>query len=334
MLPPHPLQGQTGMVLGKFLPPHAGHVYLIEFARQCVERLTVVVGSLEAEPIPGTLRVQWLKTLFPQVEVVHLKDENPQYPHEHPNFWQIWQASLERILPEKPQWVFASESYGWKLAEILGAQYMPVDPGRENFPVSGTAIRQHPAAHWKYLPEPVRPWFLRRIAIMGPESTGKTTLARQLARHYHTLWVPEYARTWIEAHDRRPTGADMPQIARGQWAAQQALESRAQFRLFYDTELWATTIWNTVLFQQQDPAIADLAARQKMDLYLLCTPDVPWVADTVRYLPSGGNDFFQRCQCLLESQGLPYTIISGNWEERWQQALQAVEDLERHHTRF
>ncbi|PIQ23619.1 transcriptional regulator [bacterium (Candidatus Blackallbacteria) CG17_big_fil_post_rev_8_21_14_2_50_48_46] len=315
------------MILGKFLPPHAGHVYLIEFAQACVENLTVVLGSLKAEPIPGELRVQWLRQLFPALQIVHLTDENPQYPHEHPDFWKIWQASLERVLPQKPEWVFASEDYGWKLAEVLGARYMPVDPGRENFPVSGTAIREQPAQNWDFLPEVVRPWFLKRIAVMGPESTGKSTLARQLAQHFQTLWVPEYARTWIEAHQTRPSAADMPQIARGQWATQQAMERKARAWLFYDTELWVTTIWNEVLFQQQDPAIAAQAARQRFDHYLLCAPDVPWVADEVRYLPSGGEDFFLRCQALLEREKLPYTVISGNWHERWQKALSALAQL-------
>ena len=79
------------MVLGKFLPPHLGHVYLIEFAREYVDDLSVVVGTLRAEPIPGELRFLWMRELFPDVRVVHLTDENPQHPEEHPEFWRIWQ---------------------------------------------------------------------------------------------------------------------------------------------------------------------------------------------------------------------------------------------------
>lgn len=75
-----------GMVLGKFMPPHAGHVYLCEFARRWVDELTIVVGSTAAEPIPGAQRVAWMRELFPFDRVVHLANENPQRPWEHPDF--------------------------------------------------------------------------------------------------------------------------------------------------------------------------------------------------------------------------------------------------------
>jgi NadR type nicotinamide-nucleotide adenylyltransferase len=136
------------MVLGKFMPPHLGHVFLVEFAREYVKDLTVVVGTLKAEPIPGELRYGWMRELFPDVRVVHLTDENPQYPHEHPRFWDIWRDSLQRVLPVKPDYVFASEEYGAKLAEVLGAEFVPVDIARGAVPVSGTAIRNDPWTHW------------------------------------------------------------------------------------------------------------------------------------------------------------------------------------------
>jgi len=333
----HPKPGSHGLILGKFLPPHRGHLYLIEFALQSVEKLSVVVGSLKREPMAGELRVKMLHEIFPaplypHLNILHLTDENPQYPHEDPNFWQIWQKSLTGILPQKPDWVFASDDYGWKLAEVMGAQFMPVDPNRENFQISGTAIRENPHQHWDMLPPPVRRHFLKRVAILGPESTGKSTLAQNLAKHFQGQWVPEYARTWIEAKGQRPVVADMPHIARGQWASQQAIEEQAlkqseQGLIVYDTELWVTTLWNQVLFQHRDPEIEALARRQHFDHYLLCAPDVPWVDDEVRYLPQGGEDFFERCKDLLESQHLPYTLISGSWENRMMTATATVADL-------
>ena len=82
----------TGMVLGKFHPPTLGHRYLVDFARHYVRDLTVVVGTLRREEIPGELRFRWMREMFPDVRVVHLTDENPQYPAEHPDFWDIWRA--------------------------------------------------------------------------------------------------------------------------------------------------------------------------------------------------------------------------------------------------
>ncbi len=183
----------TGMLLGKFLPPHLGHVYLVEFARNFVDRLTVVVCSLQREPIPGIRRYEWMRELFPFDNVVHLTDELPQEPAEHPDFWALWRAALQRVLPSRPDYIFASEAYGKPLAEVLGGRFVPVDPGRAVVPCSGTAVRTDPMTQWDYLPRCVRPWFVRRVVVFGPESTGKTTLARRLAEHFHTVCVPEYA---------------------------------------------------------------------------------------------------------------------------------------------
>src|SRR3954464_12879435 len=112
----------TGMLLGKFMPPHLGHVYLVEFAQRFVDHLTVVVCSLPSEPIPGSLRFAWMRELFPAANVVHLTDDLPQEPCQHPDFWQLWHDSLLRVVPGRPDFVFASEDYGWKLAEVLGGR--------------------------------------------------------------------------------------------------------------------------------------------------------------------------------------------------------------------
>lgn len=108
-----------GMVLGKFMPPHAGHVYLCEFARRWVDELTIVVGSTAAEPIPGAQRVAWMRELFPFDRVVHLANENPQRPWEHPDFWDIWKASLQGVLATRPDFVFGAEPYNADFAQVL-----------------------------------------------------------------------------------------------------------------------------------------------------------------------------------------------------------------------
>src|SRR5687767_9614309 len=211
-------RGGRGMVLGKFMPPHAGHVFLCEFAQAWCDELAIVVGSLAREPIPGALRHRWMKELFPQAHVVHHEDENPQYPHEHPQFWDIWEASLRRVLPWPVDFVFAGEDYGARLAEVLGATFVPVDRrSTVAVGVSGTAIREHPFAHWERIPLCVRPYFTTRVSIFGPESTGKTTLAQRLGEHFATAVVPEYARIHLEAtKSERVSAEDIARIARGQ----------------------------------------------------------------------------------------------------------------------
>lgn len=319
----------TGMVLGKFLPPHHGHLQLIRFAQGLVDELTVVVGTLAREPIPGALRFEWMRQLCGGARVVHLTDENPQDPAERPDFWQIWRASLLRVLPRPPDYVFASEAYGQRLAETLGATFIPFDPGRQTVPISGTAIREAPLDHWIDLPPPVRAHFLRRVCVFGPESTGKSTLARRLAAHFQTRAVPEYARALLEAQDGRLDEADMPLIARGQAAAEAAL-ARCEHEgvrrvLFCDTDPLTTLVWSARLYGRVAPEVAALAEAHDYDLYLLTAPDVPWVADVVRYLPDDRAGFFARCQAALAGRGRRFVVVEGGWARREATAIAAVQ---------
>ena len=314
----------TGMLLGKFLPPHLGHVFLGEFAARYVDRLTVVVCSLAREPISGELRFRWMRELFPFENVVHLTDELPQDPSEHPDFWNLWRTALQRVLPAKPDCVFASEQYGWRLAEELGATFVPVNAARDAVPISGTAIRTDPMANWQYIPRCVRPYFVKRVCVFGPESTGKTTLCRKLADHFRTAWVPEYARTLLEARGGDVRYEDMEPIARGHIASEDALSRNAHRVLFSDTDALATLIWSDTLFGRVPDFVREQAETRAADLYLLCAPDVPWVGDAVRYLPDGGRAFFERCEHELKARGRNYVVIRGSWDERFAAAAAAV----------
>jgi HTH-type transcriptional repressor of NAD biosynthesis genes len=320
-------KARTGMLLGKFLPPHYGHVYLGDFAKNFVEDLTIVVGTLPAEPIPGELRFEWMRSLFPGVRVLHLNEILPQEPSEHPDFWNIWRDVLKRILPCPPDVVFASETYGIKLAEVLGARFVPVDPSRHIRPVSGTAVRNDPFGNWELIPPPVRAWYVRRVCIFGPESTGKSTLTHRLAEHFQTVAVPEYARTLLELKGGRLEEPDLLDIARGQIASEDALAPYANKILFTDTDVLTTVLWSNFLYHRTDEWIRAEAERRTYALYLLTDVDVPWVEDQVRYLPTERNSFLKQCQDALESRGRAYLKLSGSWDERFQRAVEACSKL-------
>lgn len=315
----------TGLVLGKFLPPHLGHLYLCEFARAQVERLCVVVGAQPPEPVPGALRLSWMRALMPDCEVVLLDRTMPQYPHEHPDFWALWRAALREVAPFEPELLFASEDYGRPLAEVLGARFVPLE--RRALPVSGTLIRDDPWSGWRWLPRVVRPHYLKRVCVFGPESTGKSTLARQLAERFDTRWVPEYARTLIESQGGTLEEADIPRIAAGQLAAERALARSANRLLFTDTDLLTTTLWAQELFGRCPEPVREAAAAQRFDLTLLCDVDLEWEADPARYRPQGRRDFFVRCQAALEQAGRPYVIVRGEGPARLEAAVAAVEGM-------
>ena len=156
---------RRGFILGKFMPPHAEHLYACTFGAAQVDLMTVLVCSTDAEPIPGSLRFQWMTEALAGtgIRVLHMHRDIPQEPRDHPDFWPIWQAVIREFHPEPIDWVFGSKTYVTPLAEWLGAQPCIVDLDRRKYPVSGTAIREDPAAHWEFIPDPVRPYFQDRV---------------------------------------------------------------------------------------------------------------------------------------------------------------------------
>lgn len=313
-----------GLILGKFLPPHLGHDYLFQFARGWVDELVIVVASLRHEPIAGELRHAWVRELAPYARVVHHTQENPSYPEEHPDFWELWSSSLRRLVPEPLDLVFSSEDYGEELARRLGARHIPVDPGRERFSVSGTAVREDPRRHWELLPACVKAHYALRVAIVGPESTGKTTLARRLADEFETLWVPEYARGYLEWRNaRRDTPGicqpeDIPDIARGQLADEDALARRCNRLLICDTDLVTTRLWSEHFFGTSP----DLPKRDYA-LTLLCDVDLPWVEDPQRDQPHRRSEFME----LFRSAYPRHQLIRGEGPARWDLACRLVGEL-------
>ena len=290
----HSPRSGTGLILGKFMPPHRGHQALVEFGLRFVDRLTVLVCTLKREPISGELRYAWMRELFPAADVVHVTDEVPSDPSEHPEFWSIWTQLIRKRIPRGPDFVFASEAYGQRLAEVLGARFIPVDQARGMVNISATQIRQDPLGHWDYLPDCVRPYYVRRVCIFGPESTGKSTLARDLAVRLGTVHVAEFARGLLDARDGRCDPEDIPVIARGQAAAEDALARQARRVIICDTDVLTTRIWSEVLFGSCPSEVAAEADRRTYDLYLVPDIDVPWVQDGQRYLGHRREEFMKR----------------------------------------
>jgi len=318
-----------GFVLGRFMPPHAGHVYLCDFARAYVGELTILVCSMPDDPIPGALRFAWMRELFPSARVMHCDEILPQLPEDDPeNFWPIWRDVIRRYHAEPIDVVFASEPYGQRLAEETGSRFVPVDEARTAFPVSASAIRNDPYSNWRFVPGPVRPYYLKRVTLFGAESTGKTTLAAQLARHFDTVVAPEYGRFHTEAFGAGATSReDMRQIVMGHLAGVAAASLRANRVLIEDTDPVLTAIWSDTLAGARDPWFANF--RDYPALYLFCDIDLPWVADGTRYFsdPRDRRKFHLACERELRSRGANFVRISGAPEQRRAQAVEAVENL-------
>lgn len=321
------IRAKMGMVLGKFMPPHRGHQHLIDFALEYVDELSILVCSLKSEPIAGELRFEWMRELYPQAKVFHITDENPSYPHEHAQFWEIWTESIKKVLPHQIDFVFTSEDYGDELAKRLGAKHILVDLSRERVPVSATKIRENPFEYWSYIPVCVRPFFVKRIAIVGAESTGKTTIAQKLAEHFQTTWTPEFARALLDEKNADCELSDIPLIAKGQLETEEQQARESNKVLFCDTDLMTTCIWSEYLFKECPAWIKEASEKQKYDLTLLMNIDVPWIEDPQRPAPHLREYFLDWFKRELEKRKRNYVLISGNYEERFKQAVKEISKL-------
>ena len=272
---------RRGMALGKFMPPHRGHEFMIRFAQGMVDELTILVCSLENDPIPGALRYEWMRRHFGGVQVVHCEEKLPQVPEDDPdNFWQIWRKAVLSRMDAPPDFVFASESYGVRLARELGAQFIPVDPAREIVPVSASLIRDNPAQYADFMIPEARAHYAKRIVLVGPESSGKSTLTKWLAARFNTAFLSEYGRTFQENVGRDLTLDDMLLIAELHRAAEDAAALHASGLLFVDTEAIITKAWAQVFFNSAPDGLERFITPDRYALYLLLEPHArEWTDD-------------------------------------------------------
>ncbi len=174
---------------------------------------------------------------------------------------------------------------------------------------------------------------MRKIVVIGPESTGKSTLCAQLADHYQCKWVHEFAREYLEDHGALYTYEDLWKIAEGQMQLEDtvtaaAIADKDKF-LFIDTNLYVTKIWSEFVFGKCDPRILKEIALREYDLYLLCNTDLPWTPDPLRELPdiSLRQKVYTMYKETLINQPVSWIEISGNNEQRFQIAVKGLDNF-------
>lgn len=172
----------------------------------------------------------------------------------------------------------------------------------------------------------------KKIVVIGPESTGKSTLCQHLAEHYNTLWCPEYAREYLLKNGTDYSFEDLATIAKGQLALEDKyanIKPQASNYLFLDTNMYVMKVWCEFVFGKCHPFILDEIAKRKYDLYLLCNTDLPWVKDELREYPDleTREKLFSIYKNLLINQHTPWIEIKGDDENRLQIAIDAVDSI-------
>ena len=171
---------------------------------------------------------------------------------------------------------------------------------------------------------------MKKIVIIGPESTGKSTLCEQLAAHYQTLWCPEYAREYLNTHGKDYSYVDLLEIARGQLGLEDEVTSRASNNIvFIDTNMYVMQVWCEYGFQKCHQFVIDNIVERKYDLYLLCNIDLAWSFDELREYPDleKRKELYNHYLELMINQSTPWVEISGSYSERLQKAIGAVDTV-------
>jgi len=169
---------------------------------------------------------------------------------------------------------------------------------------------------------------MKKIVIIGPESTGKSTLCEQLAAHYKTIWCPEFAREYLLQKGMDYTYDDLLKIAMGQLELEDALLSEAKNDLYFiDTNMYVMKVWCEVAFEACHTWILKQIAERQYDLYFLCNIDLPWVPDELREYPDlvFRKKLYKMYKDLLVNSGSEWVEISGSHAERLEAAISAID---------
>jgi HTH-type transcriptional repressor of NAD biosynthesis genes len=316
---------RRGLVLGKFMPIHKGHIKLIEHALLNCDRLIIWVCVSNKETIPASMRLYWVTKIFednPKIEPVLFEYDETVFPNTSESsrvVSKIWSEEIKQNLPPIDV-IMSSEKYGDFVAEYLNIEHIYYPISRVT---SATDIRNNPYKNWQFIPEIVKPYFYRKICILGTESTGKSILTKELANYFNCDYVSEVGRDIVENTNTCQV-EDLNKIAETH-ANKIILKERELKRiLFIDTDINTTKSYSKFLFHQKLEVENWIEKANKCDLYLYLDNDAPFIQDGTRLSEEDRNklDSFHKKQ--LNESGIKYFIINGNWNQRFEKSLKVI----------
>lgn len=309
------------------MPVHKGHVAMIEYACSLCDELIVSMSYTPDDPIPGDIRFPWLCAAIahlPKVKAFLVRDDFDDESLLLEKRTAIWSQFIQRVYPAIDL-VVSSEPYGEPFARHLKARHVLFDAERKAFPVSASLIRSRPLTHWNFIAPPARPYFVKKICVYGPESTGKSTLTRRLAERYNTTFVPEVAREMLITNDFTPD--DIIAIGKAHDERIEQQVTIANRLLFCDTDAITTQIYSRHYLGVVPDILYEFERKTTYALYILLDIDVPWIADGLRDLGHRRDEMMQLFRQELDRRGIPYLTIRGDFETRERTIVEAVDAL-------
>lgn len=338
---------KIGKIGGKYIPFHNGHLYTFTKAASQVDKLYIVVCYHERrdrqlceeagiEYIDYKRRQQWIMTAMkdmPNVKVIAINDP---YSEDQEYMWLEGGKRIIEAIPEEITHVFSSESeYDYWFRRIYGEgiNHTVIDEARAIFPISATKIRDEGVyANWDMIPEVAKPYYTKKIAIVGIESCGKSTLARNLAQLFGTEYVEEYGRTVSEEigdGSTLLTEDHYKEIVFGHKHMEYQKIKKANKLLFIDSEAVVSQYYAKMYFGEEMEFIEGAIEAQDYDLYIYLEPDVKWVDDGYRTFsdPEVREKTNNILKKMFDDRGIEYVTVKGNYEERFDRTLEHITKL-------
>lgn len=300
---------KIGVVFGKFYPLHTGHIYLIQRACSQVDELHVIMGydeirdralfddsAMTQQPTTGD-RLRWLLQTFKYQKNIHIHSFNEEGMEPYPHGWDVWSRGVKAFMESKgvvPDRIYTSEeSDAAQFTRQLGIETVVIDPERTFMNISGAQIREDPFRYWEYIPTEVKPFFVRTVAILGGESSGKSWMVNKLANIFNTTSAWEYGRDYVFSHlggdEMALQYSDYDKIAIGHAQYIDFAVKHANRVTFIDTDFVTTQAFCRKYEGREHPFVQAMIDEYRFDLVILLENNTPWVADGLRSLGSDAD---------------------------------------------
>jgi HTH-type transcriptional repressor of NAD biosynthesis genes len=339
----------VGVVFGKFYPLHTGHIYLIQRACSQVDELHIIMGhdeprdralfessAMSQQPTVSD-RLRWLLQTFKYQKNIRIHSFNEEGIEPYPHGWDVWSAGVSAFLAEQgivPDCVYTSEEPDAPMyQQYLGIPARVIDPHRSFMSISGSQIRQDPFRYWEYIPTEVKPFFVRTVAVLGGESSGKSTLVNKLANIFNTTSAWEYGRDYVFSHlggdEMALQYSDYDKIALGQAQYIDFAVKYANKVAFIDTDFITTQAFCLKYEGREHPFVQALIDEYRFDLVILLENNVPWVADGLRSLGSSVDrrEFQSILVTMLRENNVEFVHVQeDNYDARFLRCVELVKE--------